>query len=127
LNRPIFLAAAAYNVLGGGACLVAPGPTQHLLLGEPLTGFAAMLWTDLWIFVVIIGLGNALVAIDPARNRGIAVVGALGKAAIGLHWLAVVASGRATTVLAGGACGDLVFSVLFSVWLVRSRPARGRL
>ena len=122
MHRYLFAFAACYN-LGGLVCVVVPGFTQQLLLGEVLTGPAAMVWTDLWLFVVIMGLGNLMVAIDPVHNRGIAWMGAIGKAVFAVHWLTVAAMGRAPGLLALGALGDLTLAVLFAAWLWHTRSS----
>ena len=58
----------------------------------------------------------------PSANRGIAVVGALGKlvvvAIVVSHWLA----GSATPQMAALVSGDLVYAVLFLVFLKHSAP-----
>jgi hypothetical protein len=114
-TRVLFGVAALWNAQAL-ACLVAAGPVQELLLGERLAGGGAILWTDLWVFVVIMGIGSALVAVDPERNRGIALVAALGKTAAAVHWLALVAAGAAPALLAAGAVGDLALGVAMGAW-----------
>lgn len=119
-TRPLFVAGALWNAQAVG-CLIAPGLVQELLLGERLTGGGAILWTDLWAFVLIMGLGSALVVVDPARNRGIALVAAIGKTTAAVHWIGLVALGLGPALLAVGAVGDLVLGVAMGVWWLTTR------
>lgn len=119
-TRVLFGGAALWNAQAIG-CLVAPGWVQEQMLGERLAGGGAILWTDLWVFVLIMGLGSALVAADPERNRGIALVAALGKTAAAAHWLALVAAGAAPPLLAAGAVGDLVLGLAMGAWWWETR------
>jgi hypothetical protein len=114
-TRVLFGGAALWNA-AALVCLAAPGLLQELLLGERLAGGGAILWTDLWVFVAIMGVGSALVAADPERNRGIALVAALGKTAAAVHWLALVAAGAAPALLAAGAVGDLALGAAMGAW-----------
>lgn len=123
-TRVLFGAAALWNAQALG-CLVAPGLVQDLLLGERLAGAGAILWTDLWVFVLIMGGGSALVAFDPERNRGIALVAAVGKTAAAVHWIGLVAAGLAPPMLAAGAAGDLALGVAMGAWWAATRSGRG--
>lgn len=114
-TRPLFVVGALWNAQAL-VCLVAPGVIQEWLLGERLSGGGAILWSDLWVFVAIMGVGSALVAADPERNRGIALVAALGKTAAAVHWLGLVAAGAAPGWLAVGAVGDLALGVAMGAW-----------
>lgn len=121
--RGLFAFAAIYNLLVGGAMLAAPAriAAQLQLSGAGAPFAVAMVG----LLVAVFGLGYALVSHSPAQNRGIVLIGLVGKtgaAALGaLQYAAGVIS-------AGGfalAMGDLVFVALFALFLWRGpRPAQ---
>ncbi|MFM5917318.1 MAG: hypothetical protein ACKOOL_07280 [Novosphingobium sp.] len=102
--RAMLAAAALYNLVIGGAALIAPGAS--------VDGRVAAL------LVVCFGLVYALVARDPLRLAPVLWAGVLGKlGVIALVWPEVLA-GRAAPGTGTILAGDAVFTVLFVVFLL---------
>jgi hypothetical protein len=78
-----------------------------------------------WFLIVVFGIGYGMVGHDPEHNRGILVLGVIGKLGFVMFWLAQILAWRGTLWLVPGAIGDLVFAGLFLRWLRRHPvPAR---
>lgn len=119
--RGLFAFAAFYNLAVGGALLAAPATIAGRLGVGGDGGPYAVAMTGL--LIAVFGVGYAMVSAAPARNRGIVWIGALGK--IGAALLAAMQFNAGviplSTFLLG--MGDLVFVVLFGIFLWRGpRP-----
>ena len=80
--RIVFAVAAVFNSLVGATILLAP----ERMATTPFTGTpqeALLIQSCGWL-IAVFGLGYALVAIAPLANRGIALLGVVGKAAMPL-------------------------------------------
>ena len=71
--------------------------------------------------LVLWGIAYAAVALDPSKNRAIVWIGAFGKVFIFLSMTQRFLSGGATAVAFGVGVGDLVFAVLYGLFLWRTR------
>ncbi len=120
--RGLFAIAASVNLAVGGA--IAAGPTraaEQLGVTGPGGPYAIFM---VGMMIAVFGVGYAMVARNPAGNRGIVWIGMIGK--IGAAALAamqyVAAIIPLSTFLLG--MGDLVFAALFALFLWRGpRPA----
>jgi hypothetical protein len=69
------------------------------------------------------GVAYAAVAMDPSRNRAIVWIGGFGKVFIFLSMTQRFLSGGATALAFGVGVGDLLFAVLYGVFLWRTRTS----
>jgi hypothetical protein len=120
--RGLFAFAALFNLAVGGALLAAPARiAEQLGVSGPGAPFAIVMSGML---IAVFGIGYAIVARDPAGNRGIVWIGTIGKigaATLGaMQYVAAIIP--LSTFLLG--MGDLVFAALFALFLWRApRPA----
>lgn len=120
----VLLAAAAYNVLWGGAVILFPEAGFRWIGIDPPRYPA--LWQCIGMIVGVYGVGYALAARDPFRHWPIVLVGLLGKVLGPLGFLAAAGSGqfpwRAGAVIVSN---DLVWWVPFGLILAgAARAAR---
>lgn len=115
--RGLFAVAALFNFAVAAAMLAAPAQVaERLDISGPGGPFAILMTA---ILIGAFGVGYALVARAPAQNRGIVWIGAIGK--LGVVVLAAMQYG-AGIVPAGTfalSLGDLVFVLLFALFLWR--------
>lgn len=118
----VFALAAAFNFLVGLPLLLAP-VAFYTALHQPAPSDLLSVQTSA-LLISVFGVGYAMVARDPPRNRAIVWLGLLGKAPLPLMvWLQVQA-GKAPMSAFQLTLGDLLFAVLFVVFLIRTpRPA----
>jgi hypothetical protein len=121
----LFEVAAAWNIIAGVGGMAQPALFYRLAYryDGPMDAVWLQMHFGLWSFILLFGVGYWLVGRDPEHNRGILVLGVLGKTAFGLFWIAQFVAWRATALLALGATGDLVFAALFLRWLRRTRAS----
>lgn len=115
----LFVLAALFNVAVGAPMLVAP---EAMLAGLGQAVPADLLMTRLAsLLIVVLGVGYAMVARDPAANRPILWLGVIGKAPIPLLvWLNGGAAALQSSAFALS-LGDLAFATLFLVYLLTHR------
>lgn len=115
----VFLTGAVFNLLVAAAFGLAPGLTLSLLgFAEGLP--ANPLWYALvWWLVTVFGVGYYMVSRDPEGNRGIAVMGLIGKFGFWVVTTTAWAMGHAPLLFMLLVCADLVYSLLF-LWFLRS-------
>jgi hypothetical protein len=120
----LFEVAAAWNIVAGLGAMSEPALFYRLAYAYegPIDAVWLQMHYGFWFLIVLFGVGYGMVGRDPEHNRGILVLGVLGKTAFALFWIAQFLVWRATAVLALGAVGDLVFTGLFVRWL-RRHPA----
>jgi hypothetical protein len=119
----IFLVGAVFNFLVAAAFVLAPGLTLSLLgFAEPITNptWYALFW---WL-VTVFGIGYYLVSRDPAGNRGIAVMGLIGKLGVWVIATVLWLQGHIPVLFYTIAVGDLAFSLLFLWFLASQRRER---
>jgi len=120
--RPLFAAAAIFNILVGLGILFA-----YDLVG-PWLGFPPQpaVWIHIIALVVLVfGYAYWRVARDPARFREYVVLGILGKLSFVVAIYAHFFNGTATTALAVLVTADLLFAALFAAYLKKT-PADAR-
>ncbi len=119
--RVLFALAALYNLAVGGTMLATPGALAEQLNVEGAGAPFALMMSGL--LIAMFGVGYALVARDPAGNRGIVWIGMIGKiGAAALGTIQYQAGVVPLTTFALG-MGDLVFVALFALFLWRGpRP-----
>jgi len=125
--RPLFYAAAGWNVIAARVALAAPvfhAEAFFVLEGALASPEAALNTRIMWVTVGLLGFGYWLVARDPRKNHGLVLVAALGKTCVALLWIAAFAQGTVGLLGLAGALGDLVFAALFFRFLLAFRTAR---
>lgn len=119
--RVLFAVAALYNLAVGGAMLATPDALAAQLNVEGAGAAFALMMSGL--LIAMFGVGYALVARDPAGNRGIVWIGMIGKiGAAALGTIQYQAGIVPFTTFALG-MGDLVFVALFALFLWRGPRA----
>lgn len=119
LWRLVFVVAAAFNLAVGYAIMTDPASMGT----QPFTGTAqeALFVKSCGWLIAVFGLGYALVAIAPLVNRGIALLGVIGKAAMPVFAYPLYASGAIPFESYALTLGDLVFVALFAWFLIATR------
>lgn len=120
----LFALIALYEI--AGCTLVALGLEDHVRTfygaSAEIAGPIAKLYaTLLWLALVSIGIGIAVVAWDPRRNRGILWVSILVRLSFIASWGWYWASGLTTGVPLVVGLGDVFFIALFLWFLIRTR------
>ena len=87
LYRPVFLAAALYNLLWGALILLFPRAPFRLANLPIPDDTAILLLQCIGMFVLVYAPGYLYVALDPDRHHPFALVGLLGKICGPLGWL----------------------------------------
>ena len=119
--RLLFLVAAAFNIAAVVIFVVAERPLRELL-GPAMTENPVARQLAMWS-VLVFGLGYLWIARDPTRNHGLIGIAAIGK--VGFVTIAFVNAlvGSVPFALALVLLPDLVFALLFALFL---RSARSR-
>ena len=122
LWKVVFALAAAFNFLVGLPLLLAPA-AFYAAMKQPVPTDLMSVQTSA-LLISVFGVGYVMVARDPPRNRAIVWLGLLGKAPLPLMvWLQVQA-GKTSMSTFQLTLGDLVFAILFLIFLLRTpRPA----
>jgi hypothetical protein len=119
--RWLFVIAAVFNVAVGAAVLFLRSQLLSVLGFDPVQGSNIVIADLTGMFIALFGYCYLLVALDPAKNRPLIAVGAIGKllaiACAVLPWLAGAVQVKPPPLLA---C-DLVFALLFLDYLRRTR------
>jgi hypothetical protein len=121
LFRRILWAAAVFNVLGAfmlGFPASAAGQFAGLPAEVPLAYRAIVA-----AFVLEFGGAYAWLALQPEPDRPLVVLGGIGKAVVVLLVVALWATGLASDASLAMVTGDLIFAVMFALWLRGTKPA----
>lgn len=120
----LFWSAAAYNLIGASSPLLLPQLFSSLFFVSPpptLSVVASLHLQFAWFSVLLFGLGYGLVALNPACNRGIVFLAILGKLYVGVLFFLRWQQGFLKVSALLGGLGDVVFAVLFAVFLFKTR------
>jgi hypothetical protein len=107
----VFGAAAVLNIALGTSAFLAPGPTARLM-GIALPESLLFMDLAMWL-VLVLGIGYALTALNPERNRDLMLIGGVGKLLVLPLTLAAWRRGEIGVSGVGGGAVDLVFALLF--------------
>lgn len=113
--RVLFALAAFYNWAVGGTMLAAPGALAPQLSIEGAGAPFALQMTGL--LIAVFGLGYAMVARNPAGNRGIIWIGMIGKIGAAVLGTIQYQAGIVPFTTFALGMGDLVFVALFALFL----------
>ena len=120
----LFWIAAAYNLFGAAGPLLMPKLFSSLFFVSPpktLSVVASLHLQFAWVSVLLFGLGYCIVALNPAHNRGIVLLAILGKFYVGILFFLRWQQGHLQFAAMLGGLGDLVFVVLFGIFLFKTR------
>lgn len=121
--RVFFAIAAFFNMAVATAMLVAPGQMAgHLSIGGAGAPYVV---ATLGLLIGAFGLGYAIVASAPARNHGIIWMGVVGKLGVAAMAMLQFAAGMIPFNYFALGMGDLVFAVMFGLFLWRMRRQLG--
>jgi hypothetical protein len=76
---------------------------------------------NLWFFVLLFGIGYWFLAIDPIRNRVLALLGSLGKLFIAGSWIHLLSTNHAKPLILVAIIYDVFFGVLMAIFYWKSR------
>lgn len=120
--RTFFAVAAAYNLLGGTAGFLT-WRQQFEQLGVPAPNYPFFVQL-VFLCVVCLGVGYALVAVDPLAHRGVVVVGLLTKlAGIAMSYWAIASGQMPASTWWQPLVNDLGWAVGFA-WFLARPPQR---
>lgn len=123
----MFYIAAAFNIIAAIGALLTPAESNALMMYGSKTALAnpaASINTQAFlVFVLIFGIGYAMVAMDPTKNRGIVWLGILGKLYVFTAWGIYYKSGIVTLTAFAGTFGDLIFTILFIMFLIKTKES----
>jgi hypothetical protein len=115
--RGFFAFAALYNFAVGGMMLAAPERAAAQLNIAGAGGPFAIAMSGM--LIAVFGIGYAMVSYAPARNRGIVWIGLVGKVGAAILATMQYTQGIIPTSTFALGMGDLVFVVLFALFLWR--------
>mgnify|MGYP000152981772 CR=1 FL=1 len=114
----VFIVAAIYT--GGGVLqgIINPGSAFTLMTGATTDDYYTLFFFRAgWLTVFAFGVGYFLVSRNPSRYPGVVVAGGLGKLFFAVHVFLNYASGKFTVMTLAAAVGDVVFVILFVLFL----------
>jgi hypothetical protein len=124
--RPLFYAAAGWNLVAAGVALAAPAFHAEAFFGSGAalaSPEAALNSRIMWVSIGLLGFGYWLVARNPRKNHGLVLVAAMGKTCVAALWIAAFAQNTVGSLALAGAVGDLAFAGLFFRFLVAAQRA----
>jgi hypothetical protein len=117
----LFIAAACWNWLAGGAILFAETPIRSWL-GMPASNdpLSAQLFAAT---VIAFGIGYYLVGRETSRNRDLVKIGIVGKVLVFLLSLYHALAGDVPFAFVAAAAVDMIFAILFVEFLLHTSHA----
>ena len=119
----LFLVAGIWNIGAAFPCWIGSVFMQEQafkLFGMPTTvslfPFHAMFW-----LIITFGVGYIIVSRNIEENRGIVIIGIIGKILYALDCIITVSLKEANLILLGTGLVDLIFVILFIDFLLKTR------
>ena len=119
--RAVFALAAVFNLAVGVSLAAAPDMAYAQSAQGPAADYFYARTAGL--LIAVFGIGYAMVAIAPARNRSIVWLGLIGKACMPVLAWSYVQAGLVAITAFYLSLGDLAFVILFALFLWRTKPA----
>ncbi|NGY05758.1 hypothetical protein [Solimonas terrae] len=116
-SKPLFFVAAAFNVAVAAGLTLGWPLTQSLLQLAPADGSNWLLVKVASVLILTFGYAYFMVGLDPVRYRPYATLGMIGKLLVVAVALPVIVASSQGYLLAWLAMGDLLFAILFAVFL----------
>jgi hypothetical protein len=120
----LFFIGALWNICFATGGLLMPKLIDKILFGfkSAITSGSTAFGLKLtWALVFVFGIGYYIVSRDPEKNRGIVWMGIFGKLAFFFTTVQYYFKKTITLLTPILAFGDFVFSVLFALFLVRTK------
>lgn len=120
----MFLLAALWNVLAAVAGLIFYQFQLQLFFGSEAHTecfYQAFFCRVAITAVLIFGIGYYMVSRKTTSNRGFVWLGALGKLSLFCAFTCLFITGKVTAIAFAVALGDLVWAILFLMFLIRTR------
>ncbi len=126
--RIVFAAAAGWTALGAIPALTDTVRTFQRFYGfAPESTLVVELFRGAWGQSLLFALGYLLAAIDPWRHAGLVALGGVGKAVYAFRLLGDVISGEGGPLAIVALVGDLIFVLLFALFLANTGALRSLL
>jgi hypothetical protein len=110
----LFLAAALWNLIGAGFGYFNTGFTFQKIFGRQLSDpLFYEIYKGAWGTTLMFFIGYLLVAYDPVKHVGVAIIGGIGKLSFALAELQLYLAGLANPVLLTIVVGDFIFCAFF--------------
>lgn len=119
--KPLFFVAAAFNVAIAAGLTLGWPMTAQLLQLAPADGSNWLVVKVAAVLILAFGYAYFMVGVDPVRYRPYVSLGIIGKLLVVLVALPVIVAGSQGYLLAWAAMGDLLFAILFALFLKGQR------
>jgi hypothetical protein len=116
-TKTLFFVAAAFNVAVAASLTLGWRFAQNLLQLTPAEGSNHLLLNIAAVLVLTFGYAYFMVGLDPVRYRPYATLGMIGKLLVVAVALPVIVTSGPGHLLAWLAMGDLLFAILFALFL----------
>ena len=80
---------------------------------------------NLWMFVLMLGIGYWFLGQEPIRNRVLALIGAVGKLFIMVSWIYLFTIGQAKPLLILAIIYDGFFGIVMAIFYFKTRTEKG--
>ena len=120
LTRLLFTAAALWNFAGAIPGYFDSAGAYTRMFGGTLDHPTMLaIYKGGWGAALVFGIGYLIVALRPTRHTGIVFIGVVGKLLFAADYLIMYQAGLTTSLALAVIAGDLVFTALFVLFLVR--------
>ena len=125
--KKIFLIAAIWNISGGvGAILLFESSMTNLWGADYIQLFydnrvALSTYRLFWALVIIFGVGYYIISLDLTKNKAVIWMAIAGKLTVFLLWSYDYYMGKIQLAAFIGGTGDMVFALIFILFLWQTR------
>ncbi len=119
-TRVLFVAAALWNFAGAiPGYFDSAGAFTRMFGGSLDQPTMLAIYRGGWAAALVFAIGYLIVALRPTRHTGIVLIGILGKLLFATDYFTMYQAGLTTSLALIIVAGDLVFTALFVLFLVR--------
>lgn len=115
----VFFFGALWNFVMGGPLFI-----KSLFGDSPFSGAALMYFQGFLCAVILFGIGYLIVGLDLNKNHAIVLLGAIGKIMVFIFFVVYYLKGQIKLYLVLVGTGDLIFAILFFMFLLQYQSAR---
>ncbi|MEM6377582.1 MAG: hypothetical protein AAF705_05170 [Bacteroidota bacterium] len=116
----LFIIAALWNLIGAGFGYFNTEHTFQVLFGQELNDpLFYEIYKGAWGTTLVFFIGYLLVAYNPIKHVGVALIGGIGKLAFAVAELQLYLAGLANPIILTIVVGDFIFCALFVYYFVR--------
>lgn len=123
----LFFVAAGWNIIASLKALVNIKDNAHNFYLESTTNISPILISNLYVFwwtVLSFGIGYILVGLNPSKNHALVLIAMLGKLFVGVIWIRGFQSGIVNQLGLMGGVGDILFAIVFGVFLFKAHKIK---